>query len=43
METTFYANESVNTVEGTVRVIMEVSCLERGNRNWEGFVDRVSF
>lgn len=38
-----YAKESVNRGEGTVRIIMDMSCLERGNRNWEGFVDRVNF
>lgn len=38
MKAAFYANEAVRSVKGTVRIIIEMSCLER-DRKW----DRVGF
>ena len=42
MKIPYYANESVKKVEGTLGIIMKVSCLKR-DRKWEGLKDRVRF
>lgn len=42
MNTPFRADEAVKGVEGTLRIIMELSCLAR-DRKWRDFIDKIIF